>query len=208
MALTKTQLKEILSAAGISAENAEVAIGKIMDGHVASINALREDKEDLQKEVAKYKEDAEKLADVQKELDGLKAKGDPDWQKKYEDEHTAFEEFKSAAAKEKETEQKTALYRKLLAECNIDKKRIDAVIKVTDIDKLTVKDGQLDNLDALKADIKKEWSGFIMSERKQGAEVDNPPDNNGGEGKGKESRAAQLEKAYHENLYGETKKGD
>ena len=91
MALTKTQLKEILSAVGVSAENAETAIGKIMDGHLASVNALREREDELKKDVDKYKADALKLADVQRELDGLKAKGDPDWQKKYEKEHSDFE---------------------------------------------------------------------------------------------------------------------
>ena len=75
MALTKTQLKEILSSAGVSAENAEVAIGKIMDGHIASVNALREERDELKKDVDEYKAKAQKLEGVQKELSELKAKG-------------------------------------------------------------------------------------------------------------------------------------
>ena len=205
MALTKAQLKEILSAAGCSAENAEVAIGKIMDGHLASINALREDKDELTKEVAKYKADSEKLESVQKELDGLKAKGDPDWQKKYEDEHSAFEDFKASTVKEKEKEQKVALYKDLLTECKVGKNQIDAILKVTNIDELAVKDGKLDNVETLKGNIEKDWAGFIMKDGTKGAEVDNPPDNNGGKDKKPESRAAKIAAEYHKNLYGETK---
>ena len=204
MALTKAQLKEILSAAGCSAENAEVAMEKIMDGHLASINALREDKDALTKEVAKYKEQADKLEGVQKELDGLKAKGDPDWQKKYEDEHAAFEAYKTDTANEKEREQKIAFYRNLLGECKVGKKQIDAILKITDIDSLSIKDGKLENADSLKSSIEKDWAAFIMKDKTKDANVDNPPENNGGEKK-PESRAAKIAAEYHKNLYGEVK---
>ena len=180
MALTKTQLKEILSAAGISAENAEVAIGKIMDGHVASVNALREERDELKADVEKYKADAQKLANLQKELDGLKAKGDPEWQSKYEKEHEDFEAFKTEIENGKVKDEKTRLYRKLLEDCNVEAKRIDAVLKVTDIDKIAVKDGKLENAESLRANIKKEWSGFIVKTQSKGADVDNPPDHNDG----------------------------
>ena len=186
MALTKTQLKEILSAVGVSAENAETAIGKIMDGHLASVNALREREDELKKDVDKYKADALKLADVQRELDGLKAKGDPDWQKKYEKEHSDFEAFKSDIEKGKAKDEKIKLYRDLLKQCNVEEKRIDAVLKVTDIDGITVKDGKLENAETLKSDIKKEWSGFIVKRESKGADVDNPPDNHDGKGLSRE----------------------
>lgn len=176
MALTKTQLKEILSSAGVSAENAETAIGKIMDGHLASVNALREREDELKKDVDKYKADALKLADVQRELDGLKAKGDPDWQKKYEKEHGDFEAYKLQVANDNAKAEKVKLYRELLENCGVEEKRIDAVLKVTDMDKITVTDGKLNDIDTLKSGIKKEWSGFIVKRESKGASVDNPPD--------------------------------
>ena len=70
MALTKAKVREILSAAGVDSEHSHDAVEAIIDGHLSSIEALRE-------EVAKYKEEAEKLPAVQKELDGFK-KGE-DW---------------------------------------------------------------------------------------------------------------------------------
>lgn len=182
MALTKTQLKEILSAAGVSAENAEVAIGKIMDGHVASVNALREERDELKKDVELFKSDAQKLVNVQKELDELKAKGDPEWQAKYEKEHTDFEAFKTEIEKGKARDEKVRLYRDLLKECNVESKRIDAVLKITDFDGINVKDGKIENLETLKSNIKKEWSGFIVKKESKGADVDNPPETNNGHG--------------------------
>lgn len=78
MALTKAQVTEILSAAGVDSEHMGGAVSKIMDGHVSSINALRED-------VTKYKADADKLPDIQKELDGYKAKDGEGWEQKAKD---------------------------------------------------------------------------------------------------------------------------
>ena len=65
MALTKTQLTEKLSEAGIENERIPELVSWIMNGHITSINALREERDN-------YKADAEKLAEVQKELDDMK----------------------------------------------------------------------------------------------------------------------------------------
>ena len=69
--------------------------------HLGVVDPLKDD-------LTKYKADAEKLPGVQKELDDLKAAGDGGYKEKYENEHSAFEAFKtditakeSKAAKEK-----------------------------------------------------------------------------------------------------------
>lgn len=210
MALTKIMLKEILSIAGVTAETADVAIQKIMDGHLASVNALREERDNMKSQIETYKSqietykaDTSKLADVQKELNELKAKGDPDWQKKFEDEHKAFENYKADIAKAKTVEQKKSLYRDLLTECKVGKNQLDAVLRVTNLDTLEIEDGHLKDIDQLKTNILKTWAGFIMKDNTQGANVDNPPDNNGGQGQNNESRAAQLAAKFHKDLYGE-----
>lgn len=197
MALTKAQVKEILSAAGCPTENVDAAVTKVMEGHLTSINALREERDG-------FKADAEKLKDVQKELDGLKAKGDPDWEKKYTDEHSAFEAYKENVAKEKATAEKAKLYRQLLKDNKVNEKQLDAIMRVTDLEKLTVKDGKFEGEEALVEGIKKDWAGFITSEGKQGADVDTPPASGGGK-PAEESRAKQLAAKYHESLYGKTK---
>lgn len=204
MALTKTQLREILSAAGVSSDSLEGAIQKIMDGHVTSVNALREERDDYKAKMDTYKKDADQLSVVQKELNDLKEKGDPDWQKKYDDEHAAFEAYKTQVSEEKSKAEKSGLYRKLLKDCNVDEKRIDAIMKVTDVDSLKLKDGKLDGEDSLKETVKTEWAGFINTEQTKGSPVGNPPANGGGSKQG-ESRAAKLAAEYHESLYGKAK---
>lgn len=202
MALTSAQLREILSVAGIPAENAEDAVQKIMNGHITSINALREERDS-------FKQAAEQLPAIQKELEELKKHGDADWEQKYVNEHTEFEAYKTKVADEKTREQKTRLFRSLLKKCKVGERQIDNIVMVSgdEIDSLTVKDGKIEDSDALATKIKEKWSGFIMTEKQQGAQVDTPPDNSGGKPH-EESRAAKLAAEYHKNLYGEVKKGD
>ena len=69
MALTKAQLREILSDAGADSDKIGDAVAKIIDGHTASIDALREERDTLKANLAK----AEAAA---KESNELKAKED------------------------------------------------------------------------------------------------------------------------------------
>lgn len=168
MALTKSQVKEILSAAGVSSENMETAVTKIMDGHITSIDALREERD-------KYKTDAEKLPQVQKELNDLKAIPPDEYKPKYEAEHAALEDLKAKVAHDDLNRQKSGLYRKLLTEAGVDEKRLDAVMRLTDLDKVNLKDGQLTDKDNLVKHIKTEWSDYIVDEKTKGANPNTPP---------------------------------
>lgn len=93
MALTRKLLKGM----GLTDEQVDT----IIEAHTDTVDGLKAD-------VSKYKADAEKLPDIQKQLDDLKAAGDGGYQEKYEKEHKDFEDFKanvtakeSKAAKEK-----------------------------------------------------------------------------------------------------------
>lgn len=172
MALTKAKLREILSAAGVTAENMSTAVDAILEGHITSINALRED-------IAGLKADAEKVPALQKELDELKSKGDPEWQKKYEDEHKAFEEFKTEAAAKETAAQKASLYRQVLRDAGIEEKRFDAILKVTDLSKLEVVEGKIANTEKVLEDVKSEWSEFIPATGTKGNNPATPPANTG-----------------------------
>lgn len=201
MALTKAQVREILSAAGVAAEKMDEAVNKIVDGHITSIEALREQRD-------AYKADAEKLPGVQKELDDLKAANQAggDWEKKFNDKNTEFENFKAQVQKEKDTATKKNLYRGLLKELNIDEKRFDSILKVTDLEKIKLtKDGALDGVDDLKKNAQTEWADFVVTRGKKGADVPDPPANNGG-GNNPPSRAAQLAAEYNARMYGTPKK--
>lgn len=174
MALTKPWLKEVLSKAGVSAEGMMDAVDSIMDGHVTSINALREEIATYKAEAEAHKADSEKLVLVQKELDALKTTDHNEWETKYQAEHEAFEQFKQNVTAEKALASKKALYAALLKEQHVNEKQVDAILKVTDFSSITEKDGKLENVEKLVESIKADWSGFIVSEQVSGANVDTP----------------------------------
>lgn len=197
MALTKAQVREILSAAGIASDKMDNAVERIMDGHITSINALRED-------VARYKADAEQLPTVQKELDELKkATADADGYKtKYEKEHTDFEAYKADIQKKEVTAKKEKLYRQILKDEKIDERRFDAIMRVTDLEGHKIKDDKFADEDAIRKSIKETWADFVVkSGTKPTEDPAQPPANDGNGGK-PVSRAAQLAQQYSANLYG------
>lgn len=182
MALTKAKLREILSEAGVSAENAETAVNSIMDGHLASVNALREERD-------KFKEDADKLPSVQAELDGLKSGGDDSYKAKYEKEHKDFEDYKAQQNAKETKANKTAAFRSLLKEVGVSEKRLDAITRASapDIDGIELgEDGKIKDAESLTKSIKENWSDFITTKGSKGAESANPPSNNGGSAKTRE----------------------
>ena len=89
--------RKLLKGMGLTDEQVDT----IIEAHTDTVDGLKAD-------VSRYKADAGKLADVQKELYDLKAAGDGGYKSKYEKEHSDFEAFKSnitaketKAAKEK-----------------------------------------------------------------------------------------------------------
>lgn len=178
MALTKAQVREILSAAGVDSEHMGDAVEKIIDGHIASVNALRE-------EIDTYKADAGKLAEVQKELDAAQAelsesKKDK-WEVKYKAIKEDFEGFKAEQAKKESHLAKEAAYRALLKTAGVSERRIETVLKVSDVDGVELTDkGEIKGSDKLAASIKEEWADFIETTEVKGADTPNPLINTGG----------------------------
>lgn len=99
---------------------------------------------------------------------------------KYNKEHEAFEKYKSDAEAKAARDAVKAAYKALLTECSIDPKRHDAILRATAFDdKKLGQDGKLENADALKADIEKDWADFKMSSKTKGQDVGNPPADHG-----------------------------
>lgn len=157
-------LAEIIRNEDLSPEEKE---NQIMAGHIGVTDGLKDKIEEL-------KAEADKAADLQKQLDGIN--GGEDFKKKYEDEHQAFEDFKKQTAQDAESAKVKAAYRKLLTDEGISVKRLDSILKVTDFSKMKLdKDGNLDKVDDLKKAINDEWSEFKTTVTTQGAKVENPP---------------------------------
>lgn len=165
MALTRKMLKAL----GVEDDKIE----HIIEAHTETLEALKSERDG-------YKADAEKLSNVQKELDDLKAKGGDDYKAKYEKEHSDFEAYKSDVANKNARAAVESAYRKALADAGVTTNRIDSIMKVTDLNEMKLdKDGKLENIDSISENIKKEWSDFIQTTTQTGTNSANPPGNNG-----------------------------
>ena len=172
MALTKAQVREILSAAGVTSENMSEAVDKIIDGHVTSVNALRED-------VAKYKADAEKLPTVQKELDDMKANTNDSWKEKYDNLKGEFDKYKTDVQEKETHNKKVEAYKAILKDANLSEKGIEKAVKYADWDKIELgEDGKLKGAnDHIKA-VREEWAEYVTTTTTTGAKTPPPPANN------------------------------
>lgn len=148
----------------LSAEEKEQ---QIMDGHIAVTDGIKDDRDH-------WKAEADKAADLQKQLDSIN--GGEDWKKKFDEEHEAFENFKKQTAQDAESAKVKAAYRKLLADEGISEKRLDAILKVTDLSKMKLdKEGGLQDADNLRKSINSEWGEFKTTVTEKGAVVETPP---------------------------------
>lgn len=174
MALTKAQVREILSAAGVTSEKISEAVDKIIDGHVTSVNALRED-------IAKYKADAEKLPTVQKELDDMKANSNDGWKEKHDKLKDEFDTYKKDVEAKETHNKKVEAYKAILKDANLSEKGIEKAVKYAEWDKIELDaDGKLKGAsDHIKA-VREEWAEYVTTTTTTGAKTSTPPANNGG----------------------------
>ena len=167
MAFTRKMLK----AMGIEDEK----IDQIIDEQSETVDALKADRD-------AYKEDAAKLAAVQKELDELKAKGDDGYKAKYEAEKAAHDALKADIAAKETKKAKTDAYRELLKGANIDEKRIATILRAEapTIDKIELDaDGKIKNAEQYTESIKSDWADFIVTQSAKGTNTATPPANGG-----------------------------
>lgn len=161
MALTRKMLK----AMGIEDEK----IDQIIDAHTETVDGLKQ-----------YKADAEKLADVQKELDDLKAKGDNGLQKKYDDLKAEYDNYKKEMEGEKLLAVKKEAYSELVKDAGLSDKGIAKALKYTDWSKIEVDDkGKVKDASNHIKNLKEEWAEYVVEESTKGANTPTPPANNG-----------------------------
>ena len=196
MSLTRKMLK----AMGIEEEK----IDQIIEAHSETVDSLKADRDS-------YKEDAEKLKAVQKELDDLKAKGDDGWKEKYDNLKGEFDKYKTDVHAKETKAAKEAAYRAILKDANLSEKGIEKAIKYAEWDKIELgEDGKLKGAnDHIKA-AREEWAEYVTTTTTTGAKTSTPPANNGtGTGKTKEEIMAikdgavrRAEMAKNPHLFG------
>lgn len=164
MALTRNMLK------GMSLTDEQ--IDTIIESHAETVDGLKAERD-------KYKANAEKLADVQEELNALKAKGDGGYKEKYDKLKTDFDNYKAEIENAKKLEAKKEAYRELIKDAGLSEKGAEKALKYAEWDKIEVEDGKIkDSKEHMKA-LKEEWAEYVVKENTEGASVTNPPANNG-----------------------------
>ena len=144
-------------------------ISAIIEEHDKTVQGLKELRD-------KYKADADKYAETQKALDDLK--NGEDWKGKYSDLKKMFDDYKTEVQTKETVGKIKAAYTDLLKAANVDEKRIDAILRVTDLKDLKLDEsGKLIDADKISEGIKSEWSAFITSTNTKGTNVETPPVN-------------------------------
>lgn len=167
--------RKFLAAMGIEADK----IDEIINAHSETVEALKAERDS-------YKADAEKYATAKSDLDAANAKlkdlaKDDSFKVKYDALKEDFDNYKKEIETEKVNRSKTSAYKDLLKEIGISEKRIDAVAKLAELDKIKLdKEGKIEGLDDLKKSLSEEWADFIVKDGAQGAQTNTPPANNGG----------------------------
>ena len=170
MALTRKMLKGM----GLSDEQ----IDTIIEAHTEVTSALKDERD-------RYKAEADKVPALQAEVDAHS--GEDPYKKKFEDLTAEYEAYKTEQEKKAERAAKENAYKALLAEAGIPEKRIPAILRVTDLEKIKLnKDGSLSDKDGLLKSARTEWADFVTKESTAGASTETPPTNTGG---GKLTRA-------------------
>lgn len=169
MALTRKFLKAL----GIEDEKIE----QIIEEHTNVADRMNA-------EISKYKADAEALPRVQKELEkaqaDLEAMEKDGYKVKYETIKREFDDYKNEQTKKETHAAKESAYRNLLKTAGISEKRIDTILRVSDVDDVTLdNDGNIDDAEKLIQKVKTEWADFIVTTETHGANTAAPPANTG-----------------------------
>ena len=196
MEYTLALTRKFLEGMGIEDKQVE----SIIEAHSETVNGLKADRD-------KYKEQAQKVQDLQRQLEEAQAagKGTDEWQQKYEDEHQAFEDFKSQVATEKADAEKAQAYRGMLMAAGIDPKRIDAIMRVTNLSEVEMgEDGKLKDAGKLEEAAKEEWADFVLKQVTKGSNPATPPERKENVPDGADPEIAKRMQERNERMFGKT----
>ena len=201
--------RKLLESMGIE----DKAIESIIEAHSETVNGLKADRD-------KYKEQAAKLPDLQKQLEEALAAGNTDELQSKLDEavkaketaeaalaeaNKSFDDFKAEVQAEKYATAKAGAYRKQVLEAaGIGADYLDDVMAVAKLNDIELDDdGNIKGASELAEAAKSKWKSFVVQKETKGAQVDTPPANKGGI-EGANPRAIQIAKERHERLYGKS----
>lgn len=154
--------RKMLKAMGIEEEK----IDQIIDAHREVVDSLKVEKDKLSEKLSSLK-------DVEAELNELK---DNSYEDKYNKLKAEYEDYKTEQENKEIKANKEKAFKGLLSEIGISEKRLNSVLKISDLKDISLnKDGTIKDAEKLKDNLKEEWADFITKEDVKGAKVDVPP---------------------------------
>ena len=191
MSLTRAFLK------GMSLTDEQVS--SIIEAHTETVDGLKA-------QAARYKEAAEKLPGVQKELDDLKANNGDDYKAKYEKEKGDFAAYKAQVEKADANRVKEGLYKKIAKDAGLSEKGIEKAIKYADWEKIELDEkGEIKDAKGQIKALRDEWPEHIVTKVENDNQTPTPPA--GGNSSTANPRAAQIYQEHRAALYGGEQKG-
>lgn len=190
MALTRKLLKGL----GLTDEQVDT----IIEAHTETVEGLKGD-------IQKYKDDAEKLPKVQKELDDLKKDGGDDYKAKYDKERQDFQAYKDGIAKKEAAAAKEKAARAYFESKGIPAKSMGLVIRGAkgEIEGLELDGEKIKDASALDSLLDGDYKGLIGKVKESGTNTQNPPETSGSKMTKEQIMAikdtAQRQKAMFDN---------
>lgn len=151
-------------------------IEQILEMHKETLESIKADKDKAVEQAEKYKADAEKLTEVQKELESLK-----DISEKYGDLKSEFDKYKGEQTAKETKANKTKAFKKLLNDAKVSKDVIELILEGKNFDEIELDDnGGIKDAENVTKQITEKYAKFIETEGAKGAKTSTPPTNNGG----------------------------
>ena len=191
MALTRKSLK----AMGLTDEQ----VDSIVEMHTETVDGLKD-------KLKTAEEKANKLDDVEKELNDLKANSGDDWKSKYEKEHNDFESYKKGVTEKETKAAKEKAVKAYFEGKNITGANLDIAMRGCrdEIGAIELDGDKIKDTAALDALVNGTFAGLVVTKTVQGAQTANPPANNGGKNyKTKEEILAIKDRTERQNAIAE-----
>ena len=155
--------RELLKGMGLTEEQ----VSAIITEHAASIDGIK----------AQYDT---RIGALEAEIEAAKANA-AQQAEKYTALNTEYEGYKTEVNTKEANRAKGNAYRTMLRDIGIADKRLDSIMRVTDLNGIELdKDGNIKDADKLTAKAREEWADMIVVAPTVGAATATPPANNGG----------------------------
>lgn len=152
----------------------EEQVESIIEEHSATVSAIKDERD-------AYKESAEKLEETEKALaEATKKLESDDSHEKLEELQKEYEDYKKSVLEKELKSAKEKALKKILKDAGIPDKWTDRASKSVSLEEIKMNEkGEPEDNKELVERIKTEWADVIGKVKTQGANVSNPPSNDG-----------------------------